>query len=118
MLHKLFLLTILSSALPAIAALKVELLVKPHHGPMELQVFERAPKGYVLNGLNLPPMMVYQNTEALRTILQKVEGKIGNCEAGQYSLSIKNKKNVNEVGCMESDRYAQIRSAFYRLQGY
>lgn len=79
--------------------------------------FERDDKGLWLNGIQYPPQNVILHPDSVTSLNSELlPKKKQSCPAGRYIFEVKRgKKTQQEDGCLGSERFGQLRTAFEAL---
>jgi len=97
---------------------KVQLEYKTKTNFTETLTLERKSKRMILNGFFMPSEKILRGKKILSFLVMnntKVEPKL-KCYAGHYTFTIKREKvNKRELGCLGSERFGKLISAFRSL---
>lgn len=98
---------------------KHELTSKTNTGTKQKWKFERTAKNFLLNGQKISADQMARHPDAIRTIQLKPVVKTEHCSAGSYQFvsTRPGLRKVVEKGCLGSERFARLRSAFEVLAG-
>lgn len=99
--------------------MKFELLSEATTGTKKIWKLERDKEGHKLNGLMLDPERIVNNTQAIKVLGSTVRVPLKNCYGGTYRYQVfsRGKKARTEQGCLSSERFLSLKSAFDALGG-
>lgn len=99
--------------------MKFELLSEAATGTKKIWKLERDKEGHKLNGLMLNPEKIVNNAQAIKVLGSTVRAPSKNCYGGTYRYQVfsHGKKARTEQGCLSSDRFLSLKSAFDALGG-
>lgn len=94
-----------------------ELVIRSNTGQVKGWKLERGSKGYSLNGLRLKPELIVSKAAALQALtLVRPSLDTTSCRAGGYVFrATQSQKPRIEKGCMEGQRFSELKAAYAAL---
>ncbi|MFP5491194.1 MAG: hypothetical protein ACLGG0_06815 [Bacteriovoracia bacterium] len=99
--------------------MKFQLMSETTTGTKKIWKLERDKEGHKLNGLMLKPERIVNNPQAIKVLGTTVRIPLKNCYGGTYRYQVfsNGKKSRTEHGCLSSERFLSLKSAFDSIGG-
>lgn len=99
--------------------IKFQLMSETTTGTKKIWKLERDKEGHKLNGLMLKPERIVNNPQAIKVLGTTERIPLKNCYGGTYRYQVfsRGKKARTEHGCLSSERFLSLKSAFDSIGG-